>query len=96
MPVLRLRRVLVIGVTALAALFLPATAAYADPLCNVNQNTWVRTGPAYGYPVMYTIPQGGGFRIEGRAQVEGTWYLGHGNGQVTGWIPDDGRLINCH
>lgn len=81
------------GLTAtaiVAALTLPASAAQADDLCNVNVNTWVTAAPGGDYK--YTIPAGGGFRLQG--YTAGYWY-GHGNGQSSGWIKDDGRLYNC-
>ncbi len=81
------------GLTAATTLGMPAPAYAADNLCNVNQNTWVRSGPGTQYQVLYTIPAGGGFRITGPRG--GGWILGHGNGKPDGFIPNDGRLYNC-
>ncbi|HEX8081925.1 MAG TPA: hypothetical protein VF557_17065 [Jatrophihabitans sp.] len=84
-----------LGAVAAVALMPAATAHAALPgqVCNVNQNTWVRW--TEGGSVRYTIPAGGGFRIDHFNHQE-TWIYGHGNGQPNGWIPNDGRLYNCH
>lgn len=84
-------------VMAAAASAVSATVADAttntDLLCNVSVNTWVRDAP-WGN-VLYTIPAGGGFRLIG-FNLDGTWAAGHGNSQANGWIPNDGRIYNCH
>jgi hypothetical protein len=91
-----LRRAAAIGVGVVAvALAVPAGPASADILCNVNQNTWVRDNPWAGSNVKYTIPAGGGFRLIGY-DITGAWAAGNGNGGGAGWIPNDGRLYNCH
>lgn len=79
---------------AASASFISTGTAQAAPgqLCNVNQNTWVRDAP-WG-SVMYTIPAGGGFRWV--ANYDANWAYGHGNGQADGYIPNDGRIYNCH
>jgi hypothetical protein len=87
------RRAVVAGVGALAvAAALPAGVASATPIpgqvCNLNQNTWVRA--TEGGSMLYTIPAGGGFRVDHLNQQE-TWIFGHGNGHSDGWIPNDGR-----
>jgi hypothetical protein len=84
-----------LGAVAVVAL-MPGGTAYAvsaGQLCNVNQNTWVRY--TEGGSVMYTIPAGGGFRVD-HLNWQQTWVYGHGNNQPDGWIPNDGRLYNCH
>ena len=93
----RATRVAAAGLGAVAVVALmPATTAAAvsaGQLCNVNQNTWVRY--TEGGSVMYTIPAGGGFRVD-HLNFQQTWVYGHGNGHSDGWIPNDGRLYNCH
>jgi hypothetical protein len=80
------------AMVAAAALTIPAGAAQAgDDLCNVHQDTWVKSSTDAWEP-MYIIPAGGGFRLEG--YTLGYW-IGHGNGRETGYIKDDGRLRNC-
>ncbi len=87
-------RITAAGLGAIAAVALmPAATAHAGALCNVNQNTWVRY--TEGGSVMYTIPAGGGFRIDHYNHQE-TWIYGNGNDKPKGWIPNDGRLYNCH
>ena len=84
-----------LGVVAVVTL-MPGGTAYAvsaGQLCNVNQNTWVRY--TEGGSVMYTIPQYGGFRVD-HLNWQETWVYGHGNDKPNGWIPNDGRLYNCH
>jgi hypothetical protein len=86
------------GALGVMALMPAATAhaeAYSGELCNVDQNTWVRTSASYGASVMYTIPQYGGFRAVS-AHPSWDWVYGHGSGQPDGWIPNDGRLYGCH
>ena len=91
------RRIAIAGTlvagTAVMTVATGGTAHAADSLCNVNQNTWVRSGPGTQHGVYYTIPAGGGFRITGPRS--GGWVLGHGNGMHDGFIPNDGRLYNC-
>jgi len=90
-------RIAAAGLGAVAAVaLLPTATAFANlpgQVCNVNQNTWVRY--TEGGSTMYTIPAGGGFRIDHFNHAE-TWINGHGNGLADGWIPNDGRLYNCH
>lgn len=91
-------RIAAASFAALGAMALmPAATADTTPsfqdLCNVNQNTWVRYHPDGNR--MYTIEQGGGFRVVGFS-VNYSWAYGHGNGHSDGWIPNDGRLYNCH
>jgi hypothetical protein len=74
-----------------------SASAEAAGLCNVNQNTWVRVLPGFT-GVLYTIPAGGGFRVDGSvpAYADGLWWWwGHGNGGAFGWVPDQ-NLTNCH
>jgi hypothetical protein len=93
----RSARIAAAGLGAVAAVALlpagPAYAVSAGQLCNVNQNTWVRY--TEGGDVMYTIEAGGGFRVD-HLNFQQTWVYGHGNGHSDGWIPNDGRLYNCH
>lgn len=65
-----------------------ASTQRVQTTCLVNQNTWVRAQPGFT-TVLYTIPQGRAFAIEGGPVfADGLWwYLGHGNGQVSGWAP---------
>jgi hypothetical protein len=103
MPLLTsLRRSVASGLTGLAlvasaAVISPGTASADIALCNVNKNTWVREAPGLGTRVLYTIPEGGGFRVEdGPALADNIlWWYGHGNGRANGWVPDQ-NLYNCH
>lgn len=90
-----------LALSATAAAVAPASASASAvtvmSLCNVNQNTWVRVLPGFT-GVQYTIPAGGGFRVDGSvpAWADGLWWWwGHGNGGGPGWVPDQ-NLTNCH
>lgn len=93
----RSARIAAAGLGAVAAVaLLPGGTAYAvaaGQLCNVNQNTWVRA--TEGGTPLYTIPAGGGFRVD-HLNHEQDWVYGNGSGHSDGWIPNDGRLYNCH
>jgi hypothetical protein len=86
-----------LALMASAAVIAPEMASADIALCNVNKNTWVRATPGLGTTVLYTIPEGGGFRIEdGPALVDNIfWWYGHGNSRPNGWVPDQ-NLYNCH
>ncbi|GAA2365778.1 hypothetical protein Cme02nite_31020 [Catellatospora methionotrophica] len=79
--------VVLAGTTVAAA---PAIASDAPGfVCNLNQNTWLRTDP-HGF-VLRTLTAGRGFRWHGQAIDDGSsvWIYGHGAeapGQ-DGWIP---------
>jgi hypothetical protein len=83
------------AVASAAVLGLGPLSGVADAqpfmLCNVNQNTWVRDAP--GGNVLYTIPAGGGWRWDSTVP---DWSYGHGNQAPQGYIPNDGRIYNCH
>jgi hypothetical protein len=93
-------RIATAGLGAVAAVTLmPAATVHASdsggPLCKVNQNTWVRNHDSYSGSVLYTIQAGYSFRFH-RTNHQGTWAYGHGYGHSDGYIPNDGRLYDCH
>lgn len=97
MGIRRSVRIKAAGLGAIAAVALmPAATSHASdsggPLCDVNQNTWVRYTESGS--VMYTIQAWHSFRLH-RYNHQGTWAYGHGYGHSDGYIPNDGRIVNC-
>lgn len=84
---------------AAAAAILPGTFVAAAPasasdawgiVCNLRQNTWLRSAPFDG-PVLRTLTAGRGFRWHGQVMGidEDVWIYGHGAEypDVDGWVP---------
>ena len=80
---------LTVVLTGTAVAAQPASASDAwGVVCNLRQNTWLRTDP-YGF-VLRTLTAGRGFRWHGQAYDDGTvWIYGHGAEypDIDGWVP---------
>ncbi|MEU7615671.1 hypothetical protein AB0M91_15570 [Micromonospora rifamycinica] len=88
----------ILHVLTIAVVVAPGTAVAAAPasasdapgyLCNLTQNTWLRTAP-HGQ-VLRTLTAGRGFRWHGQGWSEDndTWIYGHGaeDPSLDGWVP---------
>lgn len=79
-------KALLVGALATGAVALPgatAQAAEIGQVCNVAVSYYVLSAPWEGSSILYIIGTGAGFRIEG---YSGDYYLGHGNGQASGYF----------
>ncbi|BCL12886.1 hypothetical protein [Micromonospora sagamiensis] len=89
---------LVLAGSAVVAAPASATEAPNDPICTLNQNTWLRD--AEHGSVLLTLTAGRGFRWHRIGSDIGTgvvWYYGHGAEAPwqDGWVPKD-NLSGCY
>ena len=89
----RLLHLLTVATVTVASAAVTATPAHASDawgiVCNLTQNTWLRTAP-HGH-VMRTLTAGRGFRWHGQgwAVDNDHWIYGHGaeDPSLDGWVP---------